>query len=332
MELATLQTRLRAILDSAIERLPERPAPVCRGIVLDSDAINASNWIASAHTALCPKPHIAPGAFDLVNIESDCLKNPLLCHVLDQAIVPPFVLRVITQEELERQCQFLRTRGDELLRAAELAGDEGRAEQLRAHIFNGIGRAVEQYVKLFGNTTQIERTFKDWAFSGYWDQGQRCLAETTRHSLVSGEHIWENYSTANVLQDWAAPAIQYCRTLEFELKRRLYFPLRRAYTSINGPGGFTLGTITHAYDYRSTSASDRATWNTMLSRIDPARRGEFEQLVQRMSQAKIHDKRNRLAHGEAISKELATDLHEIVIGNMHKPGILRTLAELVDPV
>jgi len=112
----------------------------------------------------------------------------------------------------------------------------------------------------------------------------------------------------------------------------LYFPLRRAYTHINGPGGFTLGTITHAYDYRSINASDRATWNTMLSRVDLARRGEFEQLVQRMSQAKIHDKRNRLAHGEAISKELATDLHELVIGNMDKPGILRTLAELVDPV
>lgn len=332
MELAAIQNRLRAILDSAAEYLPERPAPSCRGIVLDGDTINASNWNEITHHVLCPKPHIGAGIFDIVNPESDCLKNPLLCHVMDQAIVSPFVLRVLTQEELERQCQLLRTRGNELLKAAEQAGDEARAEQLRQHIFNGIGRAVEQYVRLFGNTSQIESKFRDWAFAGYWNEGKRCLAETTRRSLISGEHIWENYSVANVLQDWAAPAVQYCRTLEFELKRRLYFPIKRSYTSIHGPGGFTLGAITHAYDYRNTSASDRSTWNTMLSRVAPEKRGEFEQVIQRMSQEKIHEKRNKLAHGEAITKELAVDLHELVIGTMHKPGILRTLAELIDPV
>jgi hypothetical protein len=119
--------------------------------------------------------------------------------------------------------------------------------------------------------------------------------------------------------------------LEFEIKRRLYFPIRRSYAFISGPGGFTLGTITHAYDYRHTSASDRSTWNTMLSRIAPEKRGEFEQIIRRMSQEKIHEKRNKLAHGEAITKELAADLHKLVIGTMNKPGILRTLAELVDP-
>jgi hypothetical protein len=110
-----LRTRLRAILDVAIEQLPERPAPVCRGVVSDSDSMNASTWSAPAHTIVCPKPHVGPGVFDLVNGETDCLKNPRLCHAIEQAIVPPFVLRVITQEELERQCQMLRTRGNELL-------------------------------------------------------------------------------------------------------------------------------------------------------------------------------------------------------------------------
>ena len=329
MPLTDLQDRLRAILDFATEQLPERPAPVCRGMVLDSDTINAGTWTASAHTILCPKPHIGPGAFDLVHVETDCLKNPLVCHVMGQAIVPPFVLRVITQEELERQCQMLRTRGNELLQAAEQAGDEARAERIREHIFTGIGRAVEQYVRLFGNTAQIENKFKEWVFGRYWQEDARSLAGTTRRSLVSGEHIWENYSSTNTLQDWAAPAVQYCRTLEFEIKRRLYFPIKRAYPF--GPGGFTLGAITHAYDYRGTSASDRATWNTMLSRIVPEKKGEFEQIVQRMSREKIHDKRNRLAHGEAISKDLAAFLREIVIGTMNQPGILRWLAEHVDP-
>jgi hypothetical protein len=89
MAFATVQSRLRAILDSAVEHLPERPTPTCRGIVLDSDTINASNWNDLTHHILCPKPHIGPGVFDLVNPETDCLKNPLLCHVMDQAIVPP---------------------------------------------------------------------------------------------------------------------------------------------------------------------------------------------------------------------------------------------------
>lgn len=331
MSQAVVQTRLYAVLKMALEQLPERPAPACHGIALDSDTINAGNWNAPAHTILCPKKHISPDHFDLVNVETDCLKNPYLCHVIGQPIVPPFVLRVITQEELERHCQLLRTRGNELLEAAELAGDEVRAERLREQIFNGIGRAVEQYVRLFGNTTQIENSFRDWAFQGYWNEGKHCLAETTRRSLISGEHIWQNYSLANVLQDWAAPAIQYCRTLEFELKRRLYFPIRRSYTTINGPGGFTLGAIAHAYDYRNTTAKDRATWQTMLSRVPLEKRAPFEQLIQRMSQEKIHEKRNKLAHGEAITRELADDLHKLVIGNMSEPGILRKLAELVEP-
>ncbi|HEX7735924.1 MAG TPA: hypothetical protein VF458_13745 [Ktedonobacteraceae bacterium] len=331
MELATLQTRLRALLDSAIEYLPERPAPACRGIVLDSDTINVSNWKEITHHVLCPKPHIGAGVFDIVNPETDCLKNSLLCHVMDQAIVPPFVLRVLTQEELERQCQLLRTRGNELLKAAEQAGDDARAEQLRQHIFHGIGRAVEQYVRLFGNTTQIESKFREWVFGPYWQGDRRSLAENTRRSLISGEHIWENYNSANVLQDWAAPAVQYCRTLEAELKRRLYYPIASTYKSIYGFRGFTLGTVTSAYDYR-TSRTEGEIWKTMLSRVAADKRGEFERIVQRMSKAKIHDERNKLAHGDPVSKELATRLREMVIGTIDNPGILRTLAELVNPV
>lgn len=325
----TLHTRLHAILDFAADQLPERPTPVCQGMMLDSDTLNASTWTASTHTVMCPKPHIGPGVFDLVNVETDCLKNPRLCHVMDQAIVPPFVLRVVTQEELERQCQMLRTRSNELLKAAEQIGDDIRAERIRKQIFTGIGQAVEQYIRLFGNTTQIENKFREWVFGRYWQEDARSLAETTRRSLLSGEHIWENYSSANVLQDWAAPAIQYCRILEFELKRRLYSPIKRAYTF--GPTGFTLGAITHAYNYRGMSTSDRATWNTMLSRIPPERRDEFEHIVQRMSQESVYSKRNKLAHGEAISKEVAASLRDIVIGNMNQPGILRWLAEHVDP-
>jgi hypothetical protein len=224
---------------------------------------------------------------------------------------------------------MLRVRSNELLKAAEQIGNDIRAERIREQIFTGIGQAVEQYIRLFGNTTQIENKFREWVFGRYWQDDTRSLAETTRRSLLSGEHIWENYSSANVLQDWAASAIQYCRTLEFELKRRLYYPIKRSYTF--GPSSFTLGAITYAYNYRDMCANNRATWNTLLSRIPPERRDEFEHIVQRMSRENVHSKRNKLAHGEAISKEVTASLRDIVIGNMNQSGILRWLAEHVDP-
>jgi hypothetical protein len=97
MPLETLQARLRAVLDVAVEQLPERPAPVCRGMLLESRTINASHWTAPLHTILCPKPHIGPDIVDLVHLETDCLKNPRLCHVIGQAILPPFISRVSPQ-------------------------------------------------------------------------------------------------------------------------------------------------------------------------------------------------------------------------------------------
>jgi len=39
---------------------------------------------------------------------------------------------------------------------------------------------------------------------------------------------------------------------------------------------------------------------------------EFEQIARHMCRARLHEKRERLAHGEAISKALAADLCEIV--------------------
>ena len=333
MPLADLQTRLRAILDLATEHLPARPMPVCLGMALDSDTINASDKNSSAQMILCPKPHIGHGIFDLVNVETDCLKNPRLCHVMGQPIVPPFVLRVITQEQLEQQSRTLRTRSNELLQDAEQAGDEARAELIRAHIFTGIGRAVEQYVSLFGNTKPIEEKFGGWIFGRYWQQDKRSLAANTRRSLVSGEHIWQNYSATNTLQDWAAPAIQYCRALEFELKRRLYDPCPHDYGYL--PGGFTLGTVTYAFKKHDKEESAHKIWQTFTELVKKSHSNpdEFEKITERIYRENIREKRNILADGGIITKETATTLHDVVVGeNFDNPGILRWLAERLDPV
>lgn len=327
MPLEHLQQRLRAILDFATEQLPERPAPVCLGRALDEDTINASNQPLSGPTILCPKPHIDPRTFDLVDVETDCLKNPLLCHVMDQAIIPPFVLRTLTLEHLEQQSQTLRTRGQTSLQAAEQAGDENRAELIRSRILHSIGQSVEKYVALVGHTEEIEERCK-WIFAEYWQEHRGCLDETTRRSLVSGEHIWKAYSNTTTLQDWAAPAIQYCRTLEFEIKRRFYMSCQHVYQGCRLPGGFTLGTLPYAYQHRKEAGTQQL-WQIIVERVEEQKRGELELIVSQMIQSDISKKRNALAHGTTISKTVAAELRDLVIGQPGQRGLLRRLAELV---
>jgi len=330
MPFTELQKRLRATLDLAARSLPDRPEPSCQGTWLDPDTVNASRHVFPPHTVLCPKPHIGAGVFDLVNADRDCLKNPRLCHVMGQTIVSPFVVRVTTQEQLTQRSNELRTRNSELLQQAEQRGDEMRAEQLRGHIFTGIGRAVEQYVKLFGNTKAIEENFERWVFGPYWKQHARCLSVATRDSLVSGEFVWQHYQEGT-LQDWAAPAIQYCRALEHELKRRLFLPCPNRY--MLAKSGFTLGSITYAYTNRFIDKTAQNNWETFswLVRNAGSNPQEFERIVKQMIDEQIKDKRNLLAHGGAVTKEVALSLRENIIGDRNRPGILCWLVEHFEP-
>lgn len=90
MDTVLLQQRLHAILDLAIEQLPERSTPQCQGIVLAPSKIANDNNL-SARPVLCPKAHIGPDVFDLVDADVDCLKNPRLCHIIGQGVVPSFL-------------------------------------------------------------------------------------------------------------------------------------------------------------------------------------------------------------------------------------------------
>ena len=58
---------------------------------------------------------------------------------------------------------------------------------------------------------------------------------------------------------------------------------------------------------------------------------EFEGIVQSIVTGQLREKRNMLAHGEAISKETASRLRESVIGTPYRSGILLWLAEHLDP-
>ena len=88
MPFEIIQQRFRAILDHATEQLPERPQPTCQGHWINPAATDRSQ----ERTVLCPKPHIGNGVFDLVNADTDCLKNPRLCHVIEQFTTPPYLV------------------------------------------------------------------------------------------------------------------------------------------------------------------------------------------------------------------------------------------------
>lgn len=151
--------------------------------------------------------------FDLVNVETDCLKNPKVCHVIGQSIAPPFLSRVMTQGQLVAHSSTLRQRSDPLLGQAEKEGDEARAEKLRQHVFAGIGHALEQYVRVFCDTRSVEEKLERWVFGKYWKQDSRSLAEATRQSLISGEAAWQHFEGVTI-EDWATAAIGFCRALE----------------------------------------------------------------------------------------------------------------------
>ena len=350
MPYAQLASRIHAVLDAATTHLPERPPVACHGAWLDAESINASRtWLDAesintsraslpAGSIVCSKPHIGQGVYDLVHVDRDCLKNPRLCHIIGQAVIPPIVVRATTREELDERARETRARHDEALAEAEQRADDGeRAEQLRAQIFTGIGRTVEQYVKIRGNTSAIEELFERWVFGEYWRTHPRCLSEASRRMLVSGEYVWQEYNQTT-LDDWAAPAIQFCRALEHELKRRTYDPTRTA-NYYRGTSRWTLGTPLHAYRHKASTHPGKAAaaqhnWQLLLeyvrsSNSDPA---AFEAMVQRIEAAQIGSHRNTLAHSNAAQKSIAEIVRAVIIGDRSTPGVLAWIVEHLDPL
>ncbi len=255
---------------------------------------------------------------------------------------------------MNQQSSDIRNRADETLKQAEKNGEEDKAEQLRNHIFLGVGRTVEQYVKLRGNTATIEAYFEEWVFGEYWKSHSRCLAEETRNILLSGAYVWDEYKQTT-LNDWAAPAIQYCRALETEIKRRLhdhYPDAKHYYPDINRTGfdvpsrNMTLGVVETIYRLKGRdlhSAKDKSEEKRILTAQNnwhlcytiATRSGAdisaFETTLKQMVDEQVAHYRNELAHGGPISQRIAQKLRDAIIGRKGKPGILYRLAEHLEP-
>jgi hypothetical protein len=338
-DLQTLHERLQVLLNdlTSQETLPERPEPACHGILLDEGTVNASGSLLLSYNVLCPKPHIGEGVFDLVNDKLHCLKDPLVCHIYGQAKLAPFVVRAATKEEMIQQSSNMRAKADALLKEAEENDDDAKAEILRKQIFQGVGQTVEQFVRVSGKALipTLEKQFDEWIFGIYWKKDPRCLTEETRHILLSGEYVWQEYQDAD-LQDWAAPAIQFCRALETEIKRRLHdhYPNPRSGFDLSKSGGhMTLGAVTAIYSKRNQLHGTQDSWNLFMNlvRRSSCDSNAFITVMEDIKQDEVAKKRNSLAHGGAISHTVAQQLRDSIIGSKSKTGILCWIAENLEP-
>jgi hypothetical protein len=334
-DVQTLSARLQALLNdlTSLETLPEHLEPVCSGILLDESTVNASGTLPPTYNVLCPKPHLGQGVFDLVNREKHCLKDPQFCHVIGKTLFPPRLARKNTPTDFRENISELRAYGAEALQQASLAKDESRYEQIQQRILQTIGQTIEQYVQARGNTAQQEKYYRDGFFGIYWKQDPRCLAEETRHILLSGEFVWDEYQGTG-MKDWAAPAVQYCRALETEIKRRLhdhYPDLRTGFDLSRSGGHMTLGAVTAIY--RKRKHETLASWNLFMNivKLSSCDDKAFIAIIERMIQEKVVDNRNALAHGGPISEDVAIKLRDSIIGKLNQPGILCWMAEHLEP-
>ncbi|EFH84758.1 hypothetical protein [Ktedonobacter racemifer] len=326
-----LQARLIAILQQIVTNLPERQQPVCCGMMLNQDSSNASGRTIQEYNVLCPKPHIGSHVYDLVNRERHCLQDPRLCHVIGQVIIPPQANSIVNLNDLQLNIEQLRRHTETILRQSEKENDEERAEQFRSLILQRVGESIEQYVHDHGNTISQEKFLREGIFRSYWDQHACCLESETRFILISGEYVWDEYQRSQ-LDDWAAPAVQYCRALEREIKRRFYTPIQTEYEIKDK--SWTLGSIKNMYNGGKPSINSR-NWQAFIGRARTFQITEdilSQQFVTPMvMEKKISDLRNQLAHGDHIDRDTAKTLRNAILGVNGASGLLKWIVKNIGP-
>jgi hypothetical protein len=325
-----IQVCLHAVLDHAIAHLPERPQPACEGVPLNMASINASGHINSEYNSICPKRHIGANVFDLVHTERHCLRDRKLCHVIGQTgVFPPRIISVSTRSELQEETRRIRAQYEMLLHQ----GEADEQDRLCLRLLDNVGQMVEQYVARRGSTKAIEDTFRNWIFHRYWDQEAWALAAETRKMLVSGEYVWYEYQEST-LDDWAAPAIQYCRALEYEVRRRFY-QRHATHFVFRNRQVWTLGTLEHLHKNRQRgSRDDQQNWHLVVDCItrSAAPLVDFEAILDRFVNERVVHKRNELAHGAPIARPIAEALRQTILGDRSQMGILSWLVEHVEPI
>lgn len=334
-----LATQLTTLLETIHTTLKDPVPIICHGFLPDVDTINPSSTPLERCTqcnellAYCPKPHVRHGHIDRVCPRCDCLRTKRMCHIIGQGTItaPPFVKRVLTQDDLFTNIGKLRTWLQEMVQADD---ESDEAEQQRQYVLRTIGELTESYIKLTrADTTQTEQTLREWVFGTYWDMTKtpRGLSQLARQMLISGEYVWNQFQQSTV-EDWAACAVQYTRTLEHELHRRLYDPcgrhLRNRYGKPMRSKDFTIGTPGNAYDYRH----DNHNWQTLLDYAAKPSGIDEATLVQLVADIEsVRPMRNKVAHTDHVDTHLARELRETLLGAHGKQGLLLRLISVLDP-
>jgi hypothetical protein len=280
---------------------------------------------------MCPKPFVSSRRIDPVCSRCDCLKNPQLCHIIDRAegLVPPFVKRVLSEDELVSTVKMVR---DQLRRPRE--DDESEAaESVRHALFDSIGELTETYIKLSrADTAQVVQVLQ-WALAPYWHDAHHPhgLPLVVRNMLVSGEYVWLDFQRSSV-EDWAACAVQFVRALEHEMHRRIYGPCGDALLTKDGtpmqPAQFTFATPFFSYAQGKRNGNRR----TLVEKVavpSGLTEAELWQLFQDIE--KLRPDRNTIAHTNAVDKTLAARVHDAIIGHPGAPGLLHRLLALKPP-
>jgi hypothetical protein len=232
---------------------------------------------------------------------------------------------VTNLDDLKQHIEQLGRYAEATLKQAEKEQDEEKAEQFRTLILQQAGEMIEQYVRMRGNTALQEKFLRDGIFGEYWDKHDYQLLPDIRNILISGEYVWDEYQNIQ-LDDWAAPAVQYCRALEREIKRRFYTPVKAEYQIKEN--SWTLGSIKHIY---SAKGSDWETFKKRASTFEITEDVFTKQFVEQMVVEQISELRNKLAHGQHINKATASRLRDAILGERRQDGLLTWVVRNIGP-
>jgi hypothetical protein len=326
-----LQHTLTTILDQVAAWLPARPEIACHACFPDPDTISAQGQRTTKTSHIfCPKPHISSQQIDLVNIDTDCLKNPKVCHIMGQEshklLFPPFVDRILSLDELQAEIAKLRARFKANL---DINDDSNEAEQQRNILIEAIGRLVTSYTNLHQADTKPIEDRLEMIFGSYWNdpENPRRLSEEVRHMLISGDFVHYEFSRSGV-SDWAASSVQYVRAIEYELRKRLYLklgnpsPLKDG-TKVLKSHRFTFGTVSHALKnhahpdvHNNPNAHNWSIFQTHCQTMNPNNPNittEFKQAISEILQ--VHQLRNEIAHSSPINQDKASTVRSVTLGD-----------------
>ncbi|GCE14579.1 hypothetical protein KTT_44380 [Tengunoibacter tsumagoiensis] len=337
---------------------PDRPAPTCQYIFVDNEARADEVNLSLDYDLICPKPHIGPQIFDLVNRARHCLQDPRFCHVIGTKFDLP-VKPIKNALDLSREIAYHR---QHLEKRLDSMADEEHYQLAVDQTIERVGTMINFYIQTRSDTAHVIDQFKRWPFGRYWDRkASFCLDEQVRLSLMGGEYVWNQYVDLNQQDiDWAAAAIQYCRAFERELMLRLFDPLQSASTEgqadketkqlkSSNKGrkmeNIVLGDYIRAFSARENDPGKgdyyhKANWLLWLEYVDTVVKGEwrerdgtvsakegFTNLIGAIKAHNLHQKRNELAHGERVSREAAEELKDLILGTSFQKGLLCLLIE-----